>query len=76
MAVHTHPHPHANPNTRHAFSVAVGVLAVIVAAAMTMVFVVLVADIVQHVLGVAVTPAVRTARGAFWWVLTNRNLPP
>ena len=72
MVAQAHPHPAA----RRAFSVTAGVLAVIVAAAMMMVFVVLVASVVQNVLGIAVTPTIGTARSTFWWVVSNRDLPP
>jgi hypothetical protein len=61
---------------RRAFMVSAGVLAMVTAAAMILVFIVLVADLVQHLLGITVAPAVGHVRTSFWWIVTNRDLPP
>ena len=67
---------HRHPATRRTAMVAGGVLATITAAAVVLLFVVLVAEVIQNVLGITVTPAIGTARSTFWWIISNRDLPP
>ena len=67
---------HAHAAFRRAFMVSAGVLATVTAAAMVMVFIVLVADLIQQLLGITVAPAVGSARTTFWWIVTNRDFPP
>lgn len=61
---------------RRAFMVSAGVLATVTAAAMVMVFIVLVADLIQGLLGATAGPAIGRAQTAVWWMVTNRDLPP